>query len=363
MIPEYKVVNIRDYEPICGMYTIGFIKHHYPLIHIIDVCAWEQNETHYKWLAIAIDNALSEGKIVFVMLYDEDIIFPINNALSLVLNSYINDNVYFITQLDDDYIYTNEHNIQCKILELPWMPLNDCLCYDALHITYDSSAQNSKNYMSFIGRPSPHKIDLIASLQQNNLSHLGLSTVSTDKDYRNLPKLLQDSCTVNKYQPYTDKKCTLYPKERGCYVVDDILISGNVKNFIQLQKYYNDIPLTIHTETTLGIFFSTEKSVWPVLLGKLFLIYGRPGTMSWIQRFYNIDMSEYINLHFDTLPAWNDTEQKIKLEHLITDNKEFIINAKEIHTSISDNLISARYKFGENLYNFFNSQIDKIYNT
>lgn len=345
------------------MYSLGFIKYHYPRIHVIGVCDGEDNrhDQSYEWLRNTIDAALLNSKIVLVMLYDEDVLaYSDRPFLANVLNTFTNDTVYFVTQMDSNTTYIEDHNIQCKILELPWIPLNDCMCYDALNIPYESTSTNDYSYISLMGVPHPHRIDLVSKLSTNNLASNGLITVMTPTEYHQLPASLQHICKINPNPPYKEPKCNGFPddfpNERGCYSEGGLLVSGNVKNFIQLQKDYNDIPLTIHAETSLDAFFNTEKSIWPVLLGKLFLVYGRPGTMAWIQRFYEINMSDYVDLAFDCAT-------KDRLDHMLNDNREFILNSRSIHQQLGEQIREARYKLGENLYNFFTSQLDKIYNT
>ena len=112
----------------------------------------------------------------------------------------------------------------------------------------------------------------------------------------------------------------------------------------------------------LGIFPNTEKSVWPVLLGKLFLVYGWPGVMNWIQRFHPIDLKSFANLTFDKIDGWDNEAHELRLHYLIDDNKELIRDASNKYNELKPELETAGVQFSENLYNFFVSQIQGIYN-
>jgi hypothetical protein len=92
-----------------------------------------------------------------------------------------------------------------------------------------------------------------------------------------------------------------------------------------------------------------------VLLGKLFLIYGRPGSMAWIQRFYDIDISRFANTEYDSI-----VDDAQRLSKMVSDNHHLIKNAHTIQQQLYPDLQSARWTLGANLYKFFISQLELI---
>jgi hypothetical protein len=206
--------------------------------------------------------------------------------------------------------------------------------------------------------------------QHPNREHLA----GMDKpNHQSLPTELKEYVVINDIPPYPgyalyssgkNKHHELYDDdylgflEGGFHKINHIWVSANVVNFMKIHKLQQDVPLVIHAETTSGIFPMTEKSVWPVLLGKLFLIHGHKGVMKEIQRFYDIDMCEFINLTFDNIDdGWNDKSDIERINTMLTDNKELVKNASVVHANYKNLLEKASYTFGENIYNFYISQI------
>ena len=83
--------------------------------------------------------------------------------------------------------------------------------------------------------------------------------------------------------------------------------------------------------------------------------------MSEIQRFYDIDISTFANLNFDTIEdGWSEKADVHRIKCMILDNKDLIKDASNVHDKLETELKKASYTFGENMYNFFISQLDKI---
>jgi hypothetical protein len=124
---------------------------------------------------------------------------------------------------------------------------------------------------------------------------------------------------------------------------------------LYLDQAYHDIPLAINPETVVSDFKSTEKSIWPILLGKLFLVYGRQGSMTWIQRFYDIDIARFANIEYDLISSSTD-----RLIKMVDDNRDLIKNAHSLYQQLQPELQEARWTLGANLYKFFVSQLEEI---
>ena len=131
--------------------------------------------------------------------------------------------------------------------------------------------------------------------------------------------------------------------------------SCNTQNFMYLEKTYVQYPLAIIPETAVVDYFSTEKSVWPILLGKMFLIVGRPGVMKYIQRFYDIEMSDFLDLEFDTV---KNVDRRIEI--MLTKNMQFILNSHKFYQQYHDRIQAARCTIGPNIYKFVLAQLDQI---
>jgi hypothetical protein len=205
------------------------------------------------------------------------------------------------------------------------------------------------------GRYQEHKFDLVYTL--GDYSKYGLITVSNFKDY---PKKYLPFCIENPEQPY-QRLTNPWPKMAAQVKINDVWVSSNVENFCYIEKTYKDIPLMINPETTCGIFFNTEKGLWPLLLGKLMLLYGKPGVMSHMQRFYDVDFSRYADLSFDqTIDDWTDNGHRSRLKMMIDRNKNLICDCRDVYKDLQPELESARWTLGQNIYKYVLEQLEQI---
>ena len=370
MYPAYENINVNNYATLFGYYTLGYIQHHRPDLFIIDIKlenrSWDNPHKldNYNWLDIKIQQGLGQGRSVVIIVEDEHVLFTRNIQLSDILNNYVDSPVYWITMLDykAQEVYRERHRFRIKILELPWLLLNDCLTYYRVAHTATDFAPNDNNHNFFclIGNTaSEHKVNLARKLYQKQLSSHGLITVNRNWSF---PKDLLEFCKVNQEVIYTstDPNYAMIARQNN---INGVWVSKNVENYLHIDQTYHHIPLAINPETTTLNFKSTEKSMWPVLLGKLFLIYGRPGSMAWIQRFYDVDITKFADTTYDSIPAVDYTgmdHDEIRLNSMIDNNQNLIKNAKDIYAQLQPELESARWTFGKNLYKFFVSQLESI---
>ena len=371
MYPQYENLNLNNYETLFGYYTLGFIQHHRPDLFIIDVKLknWSWDHEHvlddYDWLEIKIQQGLAQGRSVVIVVWDEHVLFLVNTHLTKTLNKYANSPVYWITSLDNtaQEVYKGLHQFKIKILELPWWNLNDCLTYYCVANTATNFEPNNNNHNFFclIGNTaSEHKANLARELHKKQLSSYGLITVN--KNW-NFPEDLLEFCQVNQENIYipTDPNYTMVARQTN---INGVWVSKNVENFLHIDQKYHHIPLAINPETVTAHFLSSEKSIWPVLLGKLFLIYGRPGSMAWVQRFYDIDITRFADITYDSIQLIGHNSgldhDNIRLNKMIEDNQMLIKNAKHIYQQLQPELASARWTLGKNLYKFFVSQLESI---
>lgn len=356
--PKFNDIDLSSYELINGYATLGFLKKHRPDCLFITEDQW-QDYNNYEWLDNLIDSGLRQGKIVCVVPWDEEIINPDHLLLSKVLNKYKDDPVWMITQLneEDQKIYKFQHQIECKIIELPWWMLNDCLGYYKLANRSIENSTGPKNFLCMIGRYDKHKADLVKEIHHNQLNNYGIITITNKDSY---PKDLRYFCEVNPTAPYINLP-NPWPKMAAQSKIKDTWVSSNVENFLHIEQKYSNIPLILHPETSCGIFFNTEKSLWPLLLGKLMLVYGKPGVMQHVQRFYDISFSEYADLTFDLHNNdWSEAGNKQRLKMLIEKNYNLIQDCSQVYKKLQSQLEAARWTIGQNIYKYFVQQLEKI---
>ena len=366
MYPLYENINLNTYDTLFGYYTLGFIQHHRSDLFVIDIRlqnrSWDipHDMVDYDWLESKIQQGLSQGRSVVIIPWDEHVVFTVNTQLTDILNNYANSPVYWITMLDNlaQQVYREQHQFRIKILELPWWLLNECLTYYPVANTATNFMPNDQKYNFFclIGNTaSRHKGDLARELHNRRLSNYGLITVN--KNWTIDADLLE-FCQVNQEVIYDPSTNPDYPMVARQININGTWVSQNVKNYLHIDQQYHHIPLAINPETTPNVFQSSEKSIWPILLGKLFLIYGRPGSMAWIQRFYDLDITSFADIAYDAIPGAD--RDRTRLKTMIDSNKDLIRNAKDIQTQLQSQLTAARWSLGRNLYKFFVSQLESI---
>ena len=359
--PTFDNIKLNEYDIVGGYYMLGFLTKHRPDCLFITYDQW-QDHYDYEWLQNIIEQNLKE-KIICILPWDEDILGRDNCKLSAILNQYADEKVFWITQLspNNQKIYQHQNNINCKMLELPWWLLNDVLTYYEVKKNDKSllsPPSTDLSYLCMIGNAySKHKTWLIEHLIRKNLDHHGLITVL---DYKNYPEYFKNHVHINPVKPYQNIQ-TNWPSMAAQKKIGDVWISSTgVENFLHIEKNY-DMPLIINPETSPGIFFSTEKSIWPILLGKLYLIYGGPGCMAWLQQFYDIDQKEFCDVEFDSITGlYTEDDYKDRLDSMIDTNFELIKNSREIYNDLRPRLESARWMFGRKLYDFFINQLLEI---
>lgn len=353
--PAYCDLDILEYPLIAGFYTLGLVHKHRPDIEIIHREMW-LSRVDYTWLDKKIKDSLNNKKTVCLFIWDEDISFDPNFTKCVI--KYQSSPVYVITQLDNFcMLHYKDQGIE-NIIEIPWWLLNDCLCYyrvcdeNLLINEFDSDY----NFLCMINRNEKHKHDLVTELTNANLNKFGRITVP---NYDHIDANKQSLYQLSHMPPYPNLNHAL-GQTRANAEINGIQVSGNVENYLKIEKNYRNIPLIINPETTPGSFQMTEKCLWPLLLGRLCLIAGRWELMNSIQRFYDVDFSSYINLDFDKIQGWTDEDHQTRKRTMILDNKDLIKDSKDIYKSLQPNLEQARWTVGKNMYEFFVQQLARI---
>ena len=361
--PNYPDLNLTDYPAVNGYYVLGLLQKSRPDVAFITPEQW-LNYKNYAWLDRAIRRALDSQKSVCVVPWDEAVLAHDNTELGTVLNRFENEPVWLATQLDarDQIIYRSQFNMRAKMFDLPWLLLNDALTYYRVssRVSVSVPDQPSHNYLCMLGRYERHKFELARALRSRGLNQHGLITVSDPAKY---PEDNLEFCVVNVAPPSDSVASDATPGAGAAArrLDGDIRISGNVKNYLHIEQTYPDIPLIVHPDTTCGIFQNTEKVLWPLLLGRLMLTYGRPGVMSSIQKFYDVDFSEYANVEFDSYEGdWSLDAHAHRLDLMLDQNQALIESATQTYQRLQPRLEAARWTIGKNLYEYFVRQLDQI---
>jgi hypothetical protein len=363
MMPSYDQIVLDQLWH--GYYSLGLIRRHRPDIAMIAVRLsrrdhWTELDYRFHGLDGLIQYQLSQHRTVLIVTWEEDIIGAYDQTLTACLNQYREEPVYLVSEMDqlNRLIYSHQMRLEIKQLELPFVLANDCLCYDRLRQQWpvEAAPTSHKNFLCMIGRPDPMKIELALELRRQELHEWGM-IVANQFQHPELRGVLVRDQRPPRYD--LAQLTSSHRKEAGQVDQHGILISSNVENFRHIESTYG-MPLIINPESTMGIFPPTEKSIWPVLLGRLFLILGPVGVMGWVQRFYGSDMSTWVNLDYDRQEAYSLSEFLTKRQQMLHDNQELIQHAPEVARAYRSQLDEARQEFPRNIWRFFKQQIDSL---
>lgn len=378
--PAYRDIDLAATPLKWGYYVPGLIEQYKPDIELIGIgvdlaricdsrghVKQSHGKVDYSWLPVEIEQALARGQKVGLLVEDEHVFCPQNHQLTSIVNHYRDQSVYWLSEHDQDRIekhYRGRHQLQCKMLELPWGMLNECLMYNnakqhRVPTVISRGANPNNKFFTLTGRYEPFRKRLLEKLIEHGLDHHGLLTIQNTPD-NNVAYDLGDRVTVESHYPYGDHPNKMLAKMAAQFEQNNHWISCNTRNFLHIEQTYRRYPLAIIPETHYHDYFPTEKSVWPVLLGKLFLILGSQGCMQNIQRFYDVDMSQFLNLEFDRMPAATTQQLDLKLDHMLDLNRDFILNAHQVYDQYRDQLRTARNTLGPNLYRFVQEQVARI---
>lgn len=379
--PSYRDIDLSKTKLKWGYYILGLIEQCRPDIELISIqvdptqtCDEHGNvkqrhcDVDYNWLPARLEQAFGCNKKVGLVIEDEHVHFSLNPQLVSIVNHYQHYPLYWITQFDQkrsDLHYVAGQNIQCKILELPWIILNECLMYNNIKqhrvptLVSRGSRPNNK-FLTMTGRYEPFRKRLLQKLIEHDMHHHGLLTIQNTFDDEQ-PYDINSHITVEPQYPYHSHPNKQFSKMAAQFYINNQWIGCNTQNFLYIEQQYRSYPMVIIPETWVYHYFATEKSVWPILLGKLFLIFGSVDCMQYIQRFYDIDLSDFVNLEFDAIdPGVDDKIIDAKLDMMIAHNKDLILNAHEIHRQNYQRIQAARNTVGPNLYRFVVSQVAQI---
>lgn len=351
-----------------GYHSIGFLQTIRSDVHWISLVYREKwrlaNPVGSQHLCDSLDQEishhLSQGQTVCVILYDEDMLPPPWPAFTSLCNRYQHEDFYLITQLgpQQQLIYTFQGELRCKILEIPWLYINDVIGYyrvrqqQVLHPPTVAAG----NFLLMVNNwhNQAHKLDLMQAMFDKELHDHGLITCAR---LQQLPESFQRFVQANP-MPFAPD---FTQDTMGSYAArGNLWISALVENYLAIESTF-DAPLIINPESRIGIFNATEKSLWPALLGRMYLIYGQPRVMSLMQRWHDVAQTNWADVSFDIYEGdWSRQANLERLELLLESNRYVITHAQEVYETLADQLERARWTIGPNILRFCLDQLDKI---
>jgi len=360
-LPDFNQLNLQQTPLVHGFYTLGLIEKYCSDVLMVFMRLtrqdqWSGSDIDPHLLHTKITKGLDQNKTVLVVPFDEHVMSD-DYDFSSVLNDYEHDQVYFVTEMDaEQSLYWRfQKKLKCKILELPFILLNDALCYHTLRQTKTlaSAPDSHHNFLCMINRSEDSKYNLCKMLLDLDLSPYGLITYRDDS----APDFVKTNFVKNASGPLDPNNLPTKNRQEAGQVYDNnILVSGLVSNYFFLEQNYST-PLIINPESTVGIFPNTEKSLWPALLGRMYLIYGHQRVMSWIQRFCSYGPEHFCDLSFDHVEGYNENDHLARLETMLVKNTDLIKNAQVIYKEHKHKLDTNRTDIVKNMYNFFVQQL------
>jgi hypothetical protein len=379
--PSYQSIHLPTTKIKWGYYVPALIEQYRPDIRLISInvdlskitdqhgnLVQTHTEVDYSWLPAKIEQAFRFKKKIGLLIEDEHLSSYPNQQLIEIVNYYRDRPVYWLTQHDQKRfakIYQDDHGLQCKILELPWLILNESLMYDKIRAHRISTIpvpskilDNKQNaFFTLTGRHEPFRKRLLEKLVEHDLHTHGLLTIANDShDYGSV----RQHVTVESCPPYTNHPIKKHAKMAAQFLENNMWTGSNTQNFLHIEQTYSNYPLAIIPETFFSDYFSTEKSVWPALLGKMFLIFGSAGCMTYIQRFYDINLSEFLNLDYDCVERTRGWNIDHRIDCMLESNKDFILNSHKFYNQNFQRIQTARNTLGPNLYQFVLNQVALI---
>jgi len=359
MYPKLHELDYFENDSLQGYKIYNFIKKYNTEIGIIGDLIVKTPVS--EWPSI-IDTELANHKKVLIFVPDPRILGSDNREIPDLLNSYSDESLYLVTQLDS-YSQQNllhQQGITCKLIELPWMDVNELLSwyYGKQLIEIESVIGPSTNFICPIGRNEWHKTLLAESLTEkfSDIGNVYFTEKPTNFKYNPVmspvPNYNKTRTSVPEYSTDLNacSKNILYNKS----------VTMNTENFAKLIYFCKNSPMVIHPETTVGTFLTTEKTLWPILGGKLQLVFGRRYNHRYIQQFIETDYYQHFDMSFDNMEAYTQQKQIEKLECMLENNRYQIKHAFELHTELKDSLEKDKINLIQNMYNFFIQQLNSI---
>lgn len=342
------------------MYTLGFVQHHRPDIYLVA----DQTESDFDpdLIIPQIEIGLKQGKKVCLFFWDEDFIMPSTNKdrLNRELESYTDQPVYLCSNMSGEclLIYKERRSLPIKPVHVPWRYLEYVVNVSKVNDCFYSGPTGSHGleFACYNHRRDWHRDMLIEGLVSRNLELIGDITYECKQigSGEQPPKYYEHNDRLGWVSGNDDRRSIVnheyYPK----------LICHGSRNVSRLLQMLGDIPLIITAETNLGVFPVTEKSIWPILLGRMFMIYARPRIMQQLQKYVGYAFQDYLDLEFDSIDGWTQAEQKQRLDCMLDQNIYTITHAREVWQSMATDVKKSARDLPGKIYLEFCQCLDEI---
>jgi len=343
------------------MQSLGFIARHRPDIHILTDRLWSRYNA--DTIVPEIELALRHNKKVGLFFMAPDFIMPNENSEDLIrrLEPFQDEPVWLCSDMADEclLIYKEQFALPIKSVFLPWVIVNFACNFD-LTVGQDflgPCTAKGLQFACYVNRTQSHKQDLKDRLLDRGWGSIGdiqyegkqMGSGTVHHEWRTE----QEAQILNVDSNNTVRSLFVHaPSGRW--------VCHNAINLTRLKDQIGDIPLVLQPETTTGLFPITEKSVWPIMLQRLLMIYGRPRIMQTVQKFTSYDLGSYLDLEYDSIDGWTLKENLQRLDCMIEKNQYLIKHAREIWRQHQDQLVQARYDLPNLVYQQFCTGLDEI---
>ena len=362
MYPSWSGLDLHSYDRFDGMYTLGFIQKHRPDIYLVA----DQTESDFDpdLIVPQIETGLEQGKKVCLFFWDEDFIMPSANKdrLNRELEAYADQPVYLCSNMSGEclLIYKEQRSLPIKPVHVPWRYLAYVVNSSKINdLSYFGPAQpRGLEFACYNNRKEWHRDVLIESLVARGLASIGDITYQSQQigSGKQPPRYYQDNDRPpSGWVSSNDNRRSIvnhenYPK----------LICHDSRNVSRLRQMLGDIPLVITAETNLGVFPVTEKCIWPIMLGRMFMIYARPRIMRQLQKYVEYAFEDYLDLEFDSIDGWTRAEQQQRLDCMLDRNLYTINHAREVWESVAIGVQNSARNLPARLYREFCQCLDEI---
>lgn len=339
------------------MHSLGFVAKHRPDIHIIT----DKTEIDYEPVSIVreIETALAQNKKVGLWFWDEDFIMGSQNKTQLdkMLQHYRDESVYLCSNMDGECLLTYKQRVAIKVLHIPTWYFEMIRNWQWAGVTAESQHAQKLQFACYINNSQWHKQLLQEVLLSRGLAHIG------DIRHRG-QQLAAGSTEACDYYQHGDREGwkSSHDMKKSLHFdhTNQVFIDHNIKNLSRLQSMLQDIPLVIQSESNLGIFPATEKTLWPILLNKLMLIQARPRFMQWLSEYVKYDFGKIFNLEHDRIDGWDQVAGRQRTEHMIDSNRYVIEHAREARAALKQDLANLAQSVPGIIYKKFCDGLDQI---
>lgn len=359
--PPYRGLDFTGYARIDGLQSLGFIAQHRPDIHIVTDRLWSRY--HADTIIPEIETALVNNKKVGLFFMSPDFMMPNENSKDLLerLTPFADEPVYLCSDLDDEclLIYQEQFVLPIKSIYVPWCISNFVFNLDLVTSEdFDGPCGPvGLQFACYANRLQQHREDLKNLLIDQQWTNIGdiqyagkqLGSGSIHREWRT-----QSEFEILKEDSNNTIRSLFFHSDTGRWVCH------NAINLMRLKEQLGDIPLVIQSDSTTGLFPITEKSIWPIMLQRLFMIYGRPRLMQTVQKFLSYDIASYLDLEFDSIDGWTLREDRLRLECMIEKNQYLITHAREFWIAHRPKLLQARYDLPYLIYQQFCNGLKQI---